>query len=171
MAQYMGPTASVAEILRTLSVILGTVASFDVLMQNFYKVIQGNNEKVPSFTMRPEETLNQIRLYYPSRMMDLEVQQHLKDCIFHGVHMYICDSVWYLYSSPGTSYSQLMVATCKMESENKEIWDKMRARAMVATDSGEGMAELGQQIAKLMATLTKAGLGKAPLMHQVPPGR
>ena len=36
-----------------------------------------------------------------------------------------------------------MVAACKAESKNKEIWDKVRARAMVTTDSGEGMAELG----------------------------
>ena len=60
MAWYMGPTASVEEILQKLMVIFGTVVSFDVLMQNFYKVTQGNNEKVPSFTSRLEGTLNQI---------------------------------------------------------------------------------------------------------------
>ena len=52
-----------------------------------------------------------------------------------------------------------MVTTCKAESENEEIQDKVRARAAVATDPGEGKAELGQQIAKLMAALTKAGQG------------
>ena len=56
MAWYMGPTASVTDILDKLAVIFGTVASFDVLMQNFYKVMQGNNEKVPSFAMRLEGT-------------------------------------------------------------------------------------------------------------------
>ena len=74
MAQYMGPTTSVAHILRKHSVIFSTVASFDVLMQNIYKVTQCNNEKVPSFTTRLEGTLNQIRLQCPSRMTDLEVQ-------------------------------------------------------------------------------------------------
>ena len=59
MARYMGPTASVSEILEKLSVIFGTVASFDVLMQNFYKISQGN-EKVPSFVTKLEGTLNQI---------------------------------------------------------------------------------------------------------------
>ena len=49
MAQYMGPTASVSKILQKLTVIFGTVASFDVLMQNFYKVTQGNHENMPSF--------------------------------------------------------------------------------------------------------------------------
>ena len=48
---------------------------------------------------------------------------------------------------PRTSYSQLMVATHKAESENKEIWDKVWARAAVITDSEEGTTEQGQQIA------------------------
>ena len=71
MAQYMGPTTSVAHILQKLSVIFSKVASFDVLMQNFYKVTQGNNEKVPSFAMRLKWTLNQIRLQCLGRMMGL----------------------------------------------------------------------------------------------------
>ena len=55
-----------------------------------------------------------------------------------------------------------MVATHKAESENKEIWDKVRARAAVTTDSGEGTTELGQQIAKLMAILTRERQGGSP---------
>ena len=51
MARYMGPTASMAHILQKLTIIFSTVASFDVLMQNFYKVTQNNHEKVPSFAM------------------------------------------------------------------------------------------------------------------------
>ena len=45
--------------LEKLSVIFGTVASFDMLMQNFYKISQGN-EKAPSFATQLESTLNQI---------------------------------------------------------------------------------------------------------------
>ena len=52
MARHMGPTTSIDHILCKLSVIFGTVASFDVLMQNFYKMSQGNNEKVSSFALR-----------------------------------------------------------------------------------------------------------------------
>ena len=47
MAQYMGPTASVSNILEKLLVIFGTVASFDVLMQNFYKLCQEIAKKCP----------------------------------------------------------------------------------------------------------------------------
>ena len=64
-AQYMGPTASVSDILEKLLVIFGTIASFDVLMQNFYKITQGSNKKVPLFVTRLEGTLNQIRLRCP----------------------------------------------------------------------------------------------------------
>ena len=40
--------------------------------------------------------------------------------LFHGVHKHICDSVQYLYSTPGTSYLQLMAAARKVESKNEE---------------------------------------------------
>ena len=55
-----------------------------------------------------------------------------------------------------------MVATHKAVSEIEEIQDKVRAMATEATDLGEGMVELGQEIAKLMAALTKAGQGSNP---------
>ena len=90
----------------------------------------------------------------PWEDVDLEVQQHLKDCLFHGVCKHIRD--------PSTSYLQLIVATHKVESENEGIWDKVRARAAVATDSSEGTIELGQQIAKLMVALTQVRQGSSP---------
>ena len=145
------------------------VVSFDVLMQIIYTVTQGNNEKVPSFVMRLEWTLNQIQLQCPRRIMDLEAQQPLKDHLFHGVYKHICDSVLYLYSTLCASYSQVMVATQKAESENEEIWEKVRARAMVTTDSGEETAELEQHITKLMATLIQTRQAAVSQMHQVVP--
>ena len=113
IARYMGPTSSVAHILQNLFIIFGEVASFDVLKQNIYKVTKGNNEKVPSFVMWLEGTLNQTQLQCPRRMMDLEVQQHLNGHLSHGVCKHICNSVWYLYSTPSTSYSQMMAVTRK----------------------------------------------------------
>ena len=80
-----------------------------------------------------------------------------------------CDSVQYLYSTLRTSYLHLLVTACKVDSENKEMWDKVRARAMVSTDLGEGIAKLGQQIAKLMATLTKVRQGNNPSHVQSSP--
>ena len=73
MARYMGPTASVSNILQKLMVIFGMVASFNVLIQNFYKVTQGNHENVPSFTTRLEGTLNQIQLKCPRWIANFQV--------------------------------------------------------------------------------------------------
>ena len=97
-------------------------------MQHFYKVMQSNHGKVPSFASRLEGTLNQIKLQCPGRITDREVQKHLKGHLFHGVHKHIRDSIQYIYSNPGTTYSQLMIAAHKVESKNKEACDKVRAR-------------------------------------------
>ena len=119
MARYMGPTAGVSDILEKLSVIFGTVASFDVLMQNFYKISQGN-EKVPSFVTQLEGTLNQIQIKCPGRIADHEVPSHLKDRLFHGVKKHVRDSVRYLYSNPRTTYSELVVMARRAESKTEE---------------------------------------------------
>ena len=129
MARYMGPTTSFNHILWKLSVIFGMVASFDIPMQNFYKVTQGNNEKVPSFTTRLEGTLNEIQLQCPGRMMDLEAQQNIKDCLFHGVCKHICDSCVVLVQYPW--YLLLTTDGCHLEGRKKKMrrpGKKVRAR-------------------------------------------
>ena len=118
---------------KKLMVIFGTVASFDVLMQSFYKVPQGNHEKVPSFATRLEGTLNQIWLKCPGMIADHEVACHLKDQLFHGVCKHIRDSIRYLHSNPKTTYSQLMVAVRKAEGETEDAKEKVRARSSTAT--------------------------------------
>ena len=52
--------------------------------------------------------------------MDWEVQQNLKDHLFHGVWKHIRDSICYLYSNPETTYSQLVATAHKVESENED---------------------------------------------------
>ena len=161
-AHYMGPTTSMTNILQQLTIIFDTMAFFDVLMWNFYKVTQGNHEKVPSFATRLEGTLNQIRLQCPGTVTDLEVKQQLRYCLFHRVCKHIRDSIRYLYSNPRTTYSQLMIAAHKAQSENEEACNEVRARSAMTTDPVVVTTELGDQIAKLMATLTRAGQGNSP---------
>ena len=160
MACYMGPTTGVSEILEKLLVIFGTVASFDMLMQNFYKIMQGGNKKVPSFATRLEGTLNQIRIKCPRRIADHEVPCHLKERLFHTVKKHVRDSVRYLYSNPQTTYSKLVVAARRAESEMEET--KVKARSAVTTEVPSSSKELGDQIARLMATLTRAEQGSHP---------
>ena len=131
-------------------------------MQNFYKITQGNHQKVPSFATRLEGTLNQIRLQCPSRIADHKVACHLKDRLFHGVCKHIRDSIRYLHSNPETTYSQLLVAARKPESEMKDAKLKVRARSSTATEMTDSSKELDDKITRLMATLTRAEQGTHP---------
>ena len=160
MACYMGPTAGVSKILEKLLVILGTVASFNVLMQNFYKITQGSSEKVPSFSTRLDGTLNQIRLRCPGWIDNHEVPWHLKEWLFHGVRKHVRDSIRYLYGNPQTTYSKLVVTAQRAESEMEET--KVKVRSAAATKVASGSKELGDQIARLMAALTRAEEGSCP---------
>ena len=153
MARYMGPTASVSEILEKLSVIFGTVASFDMLMQNFYQLPQGN-EKVPSFVTKLEGTLNQIQIQCPGRIANCKVPGHLKDRLFHRVKKHVRDSMRYLYSNPQTTYSKLVVTARRAESKMEET--KVKARSAATTEVPSGLKELGDQIVRLIAALTRA---------------
>ena len=160
MARYMGPTAGVSKILEKLSVIFGMVASFDVLMQNFYKITQGGNEKVPSFVTRLEGTLNQIRIRCPRWIANHEVPWHLKDQLFHGARKHVRDSIRYLYGNPQTIYSELVVAAQRAESETEET--RVKVRSAAATEVPISSKELGDQIARLMAALTRAEQSSCP---------
>ena len=122
-------------------------------MQNFYKISQGN-EKVPSFVTKLEGTLNQIRIQCPSRIANCKVPGHLKDWLFHGVKKHVRDSLRYLYSNPQTTYSKLVVTARRAESETEET--KVKARSAATTEVPSGSKELGDQIARLMAALTRA---------------
>ena len=134
--------------------------SFDMLMQNFYKISQGGSKKVPSFMTRLEGTLNQIRIKCPSRIANHEVPWHLKEQLFHGVKKHVRDSVRYLYSNPQTTYSELVVAARRAESKTEEA--KVKVRSAATTKVTSGSKELGYQIARLMATLTRAEQGSCP---------
>ena len=52
-----------------------------------------------------------------------------------------------------------MIAAHKVESENEEARDKVGSRSAVTTKPDEGTTELGSQIAKLMAALTRVRQG------------
>ena len=82
---------------------------------------------------------------------------HLKEQLFHGVKKHARDSVRYLYSNPQTTYSELVVAARRAESKMEET--KVKARSAATTEVPSSSKELGDQIARLMATLTRAEQG------------
>ena len=81
LVQYLGLQALVAEIINKSELVYGTVASFDFLMQNFYK-LQGKTEKVTLYVTQLEGTLNVVQQEYLIMLSASEVQQHLRDWLF-----------------------------------------------------------------------------------------
>ena len=88
---------------------------------------------------------------------------HLKDHLIHRVHKHVRYSIRYLYSNPKTTYSQLMAMAYKEDSKMEVAKDKVRARSAVTTEVIDSSKELSNQIAKLMAALTRAKQGNHPV--------
>ena len=63
-----------------------------------------------------------------------------------------------------------MVTAHKAESKMEEAKDKVRARSAATTKVVDGSKELGNQIGRLMATLTRAEQAIALLVLQIVPG-
>ena len=93
------------------------------------------------------------------------MQQHLKDHLFHRVHKHIRDSIRYLYSNPGTTYSQLMIAAHKAESENEEAHDKVRTRSAMTTEPVEGHYGIGEADCQIDGHPDKGRSEQQPSQH------
>ena len=85
---------------------------------------------------------------------------HLKEWLFHRVRKHVRDSIRYLYGNPQTTYSELVVTAWRAESEMKET--KVKVRSAATTEVPSSSKELGDQIARLMAALTRAEQGSCP---------
>ena len=80
----MGPNVPLDMILKKFTIIYGNVKSFDLLMTDFYRADQGEDETIPSFATHSEGLLSQSRDRFPNQLPLQEEQKLLKDCLFHG---------------------------------------------------------------------------------------
>ena len=55
---YLGADASVVKMISKLGTIYGTMASYDILMQNYYKINMDPKEHVQAFATRMAVALN-----------------------------------------------------------------------------------------------------------------
>ena len=72
------------------------------------------------------------------------------------------DSIRYSYGNSETTYSELVVAGCQVESEMEETKERVKVRSAATTEVASGSKELGDQIARLMAALTRVEQGSCP---------
>ena len=73
------------------------------------------------------------------------------------------DSIRYLYGNSETTYSGLVVAARRAESKTEEPKERVKVRSAAATEVASGSKVLGDQIARLMAALTRVEQGSHPV--------
>ena len=125
--RVLGPKASVEQILEEMSIIFGTVSSFDVMKQQLYSMVQGESESVSLFATRMKSLLSKIMETWPGKMRPSEVAGVQKDRLFHGVKKHIRDSIRHQYDSPASTYASLVIAARKAEGELQTV-DKEEAK-------------------------------------------
>ena len=64
----MGPDASLDTIIKKFTIIYGNVKSYDILMGDFYRADQGEEETVTSFATRIEGLLSHVRDKFPNQI-------------------------------------------------------------------------------------------------------
>ena len=117
--------------------IYGSVDSFDTLMQEFYRIMQGQSEKVQTFVLHLKRALKVIKQQHPYSMTEGDGHSHLKDHLFHGLKPNLLNALQYLYDKPDSQYSQLVMVSRKAKTETlgigvSEIRDKA---TVVGTDT------------------------------------
>ena len=115
----MGPDVPLDTILKKFTIVYGNVKAFDLLMQDFYRADQGEEESIPSFVTRVEGLLSQIRDKYPEKLTHPEEQRLLKARLFHGCKKSIQESVKYCFADPHMDYMHFLEECRKAEDEDK----------------------------------------------------
>ena len=115
----LGPDVPLDTIIKKFTIVYGNVKSFDLLMRDFYRADQGEEESIPSFATWVEGLLSQIHDKFPEKLTHPEEQRLLKDFLFHGCKKSIQDSVKYCFTDPHIKYMHFLEECYKAEDEDK----------------------------------------------------
>ena len=149
----MGPGASLDTIIKKFSIIYGNVKSYDLLMGDFYRADQGEEETVTSFATRIEGLLSQVRDKFPNQIPLSKEQKLLKDRLFHGSQKSIRDSVKYCHADATVDYMTFLEECRKAEDENRvgKSKSKGKLKAAAATIPSTQNDEFTKQLKKSTA--------------------
>ena len=147
------------------------VESFDTMMQEFYRIVQGKSEKVQTFVLCLERAPKVIKQQHPYGMTEKEGVKHLKDCLFHGLKPNIHNALFYMYEKPDSQYSQLVMDARKAETETprNSVSEARTKSAVVGTASASQVKvassdppyeALSQQIAYFMFAIVNQNSSK-----------
>ena len=133
----MRPNIPLDMILKKFTIIYGNVKSFNLIMRDFYRADQGEDETIPSFATRIEGFLSQIRDRISNQLPHQDKQRLLKDCLFHGSRKSICDSVKYCFADAHVDYIHFLEECRKSEDAGKagqaKAATKVKTKAVAAT--------------------------------------
>ena len=119
VVRNMGPDVPLDLSIKKFSIIYGNVKSFDLMMRDFYRADQGEDESIPSYATRIEGLLSQIRDKFPDKLPLQEEQRLLKDHLFHGSRKGIRDSLKYCFADTFIDYMHFLEECKKSEEEGK----------------------------------------------------
>ena len=142
----MGPDVPLDLIIKKFSIIYGNVKSFDLMMRDFYRADQGEDESIPSYATRIEGLLSQIRDKFPDKLPLQEEQRLLKDRLFHGSRKGIRDSLKYCFADTSIDYMHFLEECRKSEEEGKAgqarapVKAKIKAAAASPTPNKDDMS-------------------------------
>ena len=103
---YLGYYANVVKMISKLETICGTIASYDVLMQNYYKISVDPKECVQAYATRMDGALHQIWTKCPHILGDEYMETHLRDRLFYGIIKALWDSICFLYDNDKIMYAE-----------------------------------------------------------------
>ena len=85
MVRYLGPSPSVNTILDKLDSLHGSMSTFDVMMQGFYRESWEKSESIAHYIVRLEGKPNKIWVKYLNRVSKVETTWYIRDCLFYGL--------------------------------------------------------------------------------------
>ena len=145
----MGHDVPLDTIIKKFTTVYGNVKSFDLLMRDFYRAGQGEEESIPSFATWVKGLLSQICDKYLEKLTSSEEQRLLKDHLFHGCKKSIQDSVKYCFTDPHIDYMHFLEECRKAEDEDKVDQIKTKppkAKVAAATVPPTREDELAKQL-------------------------
>ena len=128
----MGPETTLDSIIKKFTIIYGSVKSYDILMGDFYRASQGEEESVTSFATHIEGLLYNARDKYLQQIPQAKEQQLLKDRLFYGCPKGIRDSVKYRHADTTVGYMTFLEECRRAEDEDRVGKSKPKGKVKVA---------------------------------------
>ena len=108
-------------------------------------------------------------------MIEEKGENHLKVQLFHGLRLYICNVLYYMYDKPDSQYSKLVIATrkAKTETPGSDVSEARGKSAVVEIETQSKVASseppyeaIMQRITYLKSTISNQNANKMKKMVQ-----